>query len=123
MADLTEEYIAKMEDVLETYEQLYNPAQPVVCLDEKPITLHADVRPPSPAKPGREAGRDNEYERRGTANVFCAAQELARRIGEEEGSSRNAIVPPLVGLQAEHSRIDNASSSGHRYGDRSIYRP
>jgi hypothetical protein len=42
-------YITKMEDVLETYERPYNPKEPVVCLDEKPITLHADVHPVSPA--------------------------------------------------------------------------
>jgi hypothetical protein len=51
----------------------------VVCLDEKPVTLHSDVRPASPAKPGREARRDNEYERRGTANVFCAVEPKAGR--------------------------------------------
>jgi hypothetical protein len=79
VAELDEEYIAKMEDVLETYERPYNPKQPVVCLDEKPVTLHADVRPGSPATPGREARRDNEYERRGTANVFCAAEPKAGR--------------------------------------------
>jgi len=79
VADLDEEYIAKMEDVLEVYERPYNSQQPVVCLDEKPVTLHADVRPPSPAKPGREARRDNEYERRGTANVFCAVEPKAGR--------------------------------------------
>jgi hypothetical protein len=28
-----------MEDVLETYEQPYNPKEPGVCLDEKPVTL------------------------------------------------------------------------------------
>ena len=53
VADLDEDYIAKMEDVLETYEQPYDPQQPVLCLDEKPVTLHADVRPTSPAQPGR----------------------------------------------------------------------
>ena len=74
VADLDDEYIEKMEDVLETYERPYDSTQPVVCLDEKPITLHAEVRPPSPAKPGREARRDNEYERCGTANVFCAVE-------------------------------------------------
>ena len=79
MAELNEEYISKMEDVLETYEKPYDPAEPVVCLDEKPVTLHADVRPTSPAKPGREARRDNEYERRGTANVFCAVEPKAGR--------------------------------------------
>jgi hypothetical protein len=74
---LNDEYIAKMEDVLETYERPYNPAEPVVCLDEKPVTLHADVRPASAAMPGREARRDNEYERRGAANVFCAVEPKA----------------------------------------------
>jgi hypothetical protein len=56
VAELNEDYIRKMEDVLETYEQPYNPKQPVVCLDEKPITLHADVRPFFAAIPGRETG-------------------------------------------------------------------
>ena len=79
VADLDDDYIRKMEDVLELYEQPYNPQQPVVCLDEKPITLHADVRPASPAAPGREARRDNEYERCGTANVFCAVEPKAGR--------------------------------------------
>jgi DDE superfamily endonuclease len=79
VADLDEEYITKMEDVLEVYERPYNQQEPVVCLDEKPITLHADVRPASPATPGREARRDNEYERRGTANVFCAVEPKAGR--------------------------------------------
>src|SRR3954466_10601476 len=74
VADLDDAYIAKMEDVLEMYERPYNPQEPVVCIDEKPITLHADLRPASPAIPGREARRDNEYERRGTANVFCAVE-------------------------------------------------
>jgi hypothetical protein len=79
VADLDEEYITKMEDVLEVYERPYNRQEPVVCLDEKPITLHADVRPASPAAPGREARRDNEYERCGTANVFCAVEPKAGR--------------------------------------------
>jgi len=79
VAELDADYIAKMEDVLETYERPYDPREPLVCLDEKPITLHADVRPASPAAPGREARRDNEYERRGTANVFCAVEPKAGR--------------------------------------------
>jgi transposase len=79
VADLDEDYIANMEDVLEVYEWAYDPQQPVVCLDEKPITLHADVRPGSPAVPGREARQDNEYKRCGTANVFCAVEPKAGR--------------------------------------------
>ena len=79
MAELDAAYIAKMEDVLATYEKPYDPSEPVVCLDEKPVTLHADVRPSSSARPGREARRDSEYERRGTANVFCAVEPKAGR--------------------------------------------
>jgi DDE superfamily endonuclease len=79
VAELNEEYIAKMEDVLKTYEKPYDPQEPVVCLDEKPVTLHADVRPVSAARPGRAQRRDNEYERRGTANVFCAVEPKAGR--------------------------------------------
>lgn len=75
--ELNDEYIEKMEDVLEVYEQPYDAQQPVVCMDEKPITLHAEVRPASPAEPGREARRDSEYERCGTANVFCAVEPKA----------------------------------------------
>src|SRR5580704_12649939 len=68
-----------MEDVLELYEHPYNPHQPVVCLDEKPVTLRADVRPGSAASPGRETRRDNEYQCCGTANLFCAVEPKAGR--------------------------------------------
>jgi transposase len=91
VAELNEEYIAKMEDVLETYEQSYDAKEPVVCLDEKPVTLHADVRPASPATPGREARRDNEYERRGTANVFCAVEPKAGRHFTYPTPDRSAV--------------------------------
>jgi hypothetical protein len=93
VAELNDEYIAKMEDVLETYERPYDPDEPVVCLDEKSVTLHADVRPPCPAEPGREARRDSEYERRGTANVFCAVE------------------PTRAGISPSRRRIDPDFSS------------
>lgn len=91
VAELDEEYIENMENVLETYEQPYDPAEPVVCLDEKPVTLHADVRPASPARPGREARQDNEYERRGTANVFCAVEPKAGRHFTYPTPDRSAV--------------------------------
>ena len=79
VAELNPEYIEKMEDVLAVYEKPYNAAEPVVCIDEKPVTLHAEVRPPIRMAPGKIAKRDNEYERRGTANVFCAVEPKAGR--------------------------------------------
>ena len=79
VAELDATYIARMEDVLALYERPYNPKEPVVCLDEKPVSLHADVRPPRPARPGRIARRDNEYRRCGTANLFAVVEPKAGR--------------------------------------------
>ena len=89
VADLDDDYIRKMGDVLEVYERPYDPQQPVVCLDEKPITLHADVRPGSPSAPGREARQDNEYKRCGTANVFCALPTCP--VGQVRNANRAAL--------------------------------
>jgi hypothetical protein len=63
IAELNEEYIARMEDVLAVYEKPLSETEPVVCVDEKPVVLHADVRPPRPMRPGRVALRD-DYESR-----------------------------------------------------------
>ena len=79
VADLTDEYLENMEEVLEVYEWPYNPAEPVVCLDEKPVTLHDDVRPARPMAPGKLKRPDNEYKRCGTANAFCAVEPKAGR--------------------------------------------
>ena len=68
-----------MEDVLAVYERPYQAAEPVLCVDEKPVSLHADVRPPRPLKPGKPARPDNEYKRCGTANVFGAVEPKAGR--------------------------------------------
>ena len=59
-----------MEDVLDLYEEPYDPQYPTVCLDKKPAVLHADVQPPVPVEPGHPQRVDYEYERRGTRNLF-----------------------------------------------------
>lgn len=77
VAELNEEYIAHMEDVLALYERPLSEKEPVVCVDEKPVVLHADVRPARPMSPGRILRRDSEYKRCGTADVFCGVQPKA----------------------------------------------
>ena len=47
-----------------------NPDRPLVCLDETSKQLIVETRTPMPAKPGRAARRDYEYERNGVANLF-----------------------------------------------------
>jgi hypothetical protein len=59
-----------MEDVLEVYHRPHDPACPVVCVDETSKQLIVETRKPIPAKPGRPARDDYEYERNGTANLF-----------------------------------------------------
>jgi len=68
-----------MEDVLAIYEKPYQADEPVLCLDEKPISLHADVRPARPLSPGKPLRPDNEYKRCGTANVFGVVEPKAGR--------------------------------------------
>ncbi len=59
-----------MEDVLDLYEAPSNARRPVVCFDESPKQLIAEVRTPLPMQPGRLQTYDSEYKRNGTRNVF-----------------------------------------------------
>jgi hypothetical protein len=63
-------FAANMEDVLEVYQRPRDPERPVVCLDETSKQLIVETRAPIPAKPGRKARHDYEYERNGVANLF-----------------------------------------------------
>jgi hypothetical protein len=49
--EVDEAYLRQMENLLKLYEKPYIPQEPVVCLDEKPVPLHAEVRPPMPPNP------------------------------------------------------------------------
>ena len=64
------EFVAHMEQVLDTYAQAYDPACPVVCMDEQPVQLVRETRPPIAATRERPRRVDYEYERAGTASVF-----------------------------------------------------
>jgi hypothetical protein len=66
-----------MEDVLEVYARPYDPGKPVVCMDEKPYQLLADVREPIPMKQGKMEKVDNEYIREGTCGIFIFTEPLA----------------------------------------------
>jgi transposase len=64
------EYVARMEDVLDLYNEEPDSKRPVVCFDESPTQLIGEAREPIPAKPGQLARFDCEYRRNGTANLF-----------------------------------------------------
>ena len=75
--DADAEFVACMEDVLETYVQPYNAAFPVVCMDEQPVQLTKETREPIAATKKHPQRVDYEYERAGTACIFMFAEPLS----------------------------------------------
>ncbi len=65
-----------MEDVLDVSERPYDPARPVVCLDETSRQLLGEARPSLPPRPGRPTRQDPEYVRGGVVNVFLVSEPL-----------------------------------------------
>jgi len=131
VAEINEQYIARMEDVLELYERPHNPQEPVVCFDEKPVTLHAEVRPRQAARPGHIAKHDSEYQRCGTANTFCAVEPKAgrhltwvsrKRSAAEFAQSIRKLVESYPRARTIHLVVDNLNihcqkSLTDRWGD------
>jgi hypothetical protein len=119
VAEVNEAYLERMEDVLEVYERPYNPQEPVVCLDEKTVVLHRDLRPPMQAQPQRPAKRDYEYKRCGTANIFCAVEPLAgrhftwptpNRSGKQFAKMLQRIAKAYPNARTIHLVLDNLST-------------
>ena len=71
------EFVASMEEVLETYAKAYDPARPVLCMDEQPVQLLKETRVPIEATKSHGQRVDYEYERNGTASIFMFAEPLA----------------------------------------------
>ncbi|MGH9436217.1 MAG: IS630 family transposase, partial [Terriglobia bacterium] len=123
VAELDRPYVEKMEDVLAVYEKPYDAAEPVVCVDEKPVSLHADVRPSRPRAPGKVTKRDNEYKRCGTANVFCAVEPQAGKHFTWPTPDRSApefakVMRTLIGsyprARTLHLVMDNLNIHGRK---------
>ena len=66
-----------MEDVLDLYEQPYDPKHPVICFDERPCQLIGDAIIPIPIKPGSPKKEHYEYIRNGTCCIFLAFEPRA----------------------------------------------
>ena len=71
------EFVACMEEVLETYAKAYDPARPVLCMDEQPVQLLKETRVPIKATKSHGKRVDYEYERNGTASIFMFAEPLS----------------------------------------------
>ena len=71
------EFVACMEEVLETYAEAYDSEHPVLCMDEQPVQLLKETRVPIAATKKHAKRVDYEYERNGTASIFMFAEPLS----------------------------------------------
>lgn len=71
---ITKEYLKRMYDILDLYQEPYNPKKPVIGFDEKPKQLLGEKRTPIPLRPGKPEKYDYEYVRNGKANIFVAVE-------------------------------------------------
>jgi hypothetical protein len=81
------EFVAHMEQVLDTYAKAYDPANPVLCMDEQPVQLIRETRQPIAATTNHARRVDYEYERAGTASIFMFTEPLA---GWREATARES---------------------------------
>ena len=79
------EFVACMEEVLETYATAYDPKHPVLCMDEQPIQLLKETRKSIAATKAHARRVDYEYERNGTASIFMFTEPLS---GFRQASAR-----------------------------------
>ena len=55
---------------MEVYHLPYDPDYPVVCMDESSKQMVGEVYDPIPCKPGQPKRMDDEYVRKGVAEIF-----------------------------------------------------
>jgi hypothetical protein len=108
-----------MEDVLDLYEEPYDPARPVVCFDESPKQLIAEVREPIPAQPGPPARYDVEYQRNGVRDLrmicepkrgFREVLMTSRRTKVEFAQSMQRIVELYPQAEVIRVVLDNLNT-------------
>ncbi len=75
-------FVCQMEQVLDAYQQPYNPEYPLICMDETTKQCTREVRARIAAKPGQTEKYDGEYERNGVGHLmlFYAPLESWRRV-------------------------------------------
>lgn len=93
-----------MEEVLEVYQEPYDPQCPVICMDEKPFQLLDEVRQPIPMKPAKPQRKDSEYERNGTCSIFIFTEPLAgwRHVDVKSRRTRIEWAEQVKALLDEH---------------------
>ena len=84
-------FVCALEDVLEVYARPYDPARPLVCLDEAAKQLLGEKREPLPATLDHPLRYDNQYIRNGTCAIFMLFQPLAAQRHLQVREQRTAL--------------------------------
>ena len=72
-----------MEQILALYALPYDPADPVICFDERPCFLIGETVLPIPVQPGKVRKAHSTYEKRGSCALLAAIEPLTgRRLGQ-----------------------------------------
>lgn len=102
------QFVAAMEEVLDVYRRPYDPARPVVCMDESPKQLIGETREALPARPGSAAKEDFEYRRCGMCNIFLASEPLAgqRLVEVKARKTRRDWADFLASIAAVYPEAD-----------------
>ncbi len=85
--DQDAEFVADMENVLETYAEAYDPQHPVLCMDEQPVQLLKETKVPIAATKRHAKRVDYEYERNGTASIFMSTRNTYRAFDRQPPAS------------------------------------
>ena len=84
-------FVCQMEQILEVYKRPYDAKRPVVCMDEQPKQLIAEVNKPLPVQPGAPACIDYEYIREGCCNVWMFVEPLGGWRSVRVSSTKKAV--------------------------------
>lgn len=97
-----------MEEVLNVYEQPYNPKRPVICFDECPCQLLGDVVQPIPMERGQVQRQDYHYRRNGTCVAMIAFEPLnGKRILEvKRQKTKKDYAMFMKKIEAEYSEAE-----------------
>ena len=108
--EMDSEFVERMYDLLDLYEEPYDPRRPVIGVDEKPKQLLEDSRSPIPMKPGSLEKYDYEYKRKGKANIFlCVEPKAGKRATKVTGRRTKKdfaiFIKDLVDLEYSDAEI------------------
>ena len=70
------EFVARMEALLDLYQQPYNPLEPVLCMDESLKELQQAIYFPLQTRPGRPSRYDYLYKPAGAATLLLCVEPL-----------------------------------------------